>query len=215
METMKMQAFRRDTTGKGAARQLRAKGLIPGVAYAKGLDTVAISLPSDSLRAALRAHHGGTVLLDLEIEGLEAVRDMAALIQEVQRDPISREVLSVDLHWVSLRDTTQVTVPLALAGECPGVEAGGALELRLHQVQIECLPMAIPDELLVDVSTLQLGETLHVRDIVPPEGIVVLTNGDDPVVSVMAPMTDAQYQARLSSEELEGVTLEDEEEVAE
>ncbi len=211
MEQIKLQAYRRDETGKGAARRLRAQGLVPGVAYGLGKETAVLSVPSEALRDVLRSGRGANVLLDLAIEGIEGDHDTAAIIKEIQRHPISREALSVDLQWVSLKESITVEVAVVVEGSAPGVEEGGALETILHTVPVACLPTAIPEQLVIDIAGMEINDTRYVSDFVVPEGVEILASPEEAVVTIVPPVNLEALEARLEEEELVGVEVEGEE----
>jgi len=215
MRQVKLRAYKREGSGKKVARKLRAQGLVPGVAYGLGKEPVVLSVPDNELRNVLRTAQGLNVLIDLEIEGVPTEEDVAVLIKDIQRNPITRQALSVDLQWVSLTEPVTVEVPIQVEGEAPGVEAGGTLEQLLHRIEVSCVPTAIPEQLVVDVSGMQINDTLHVSDLVVPEGVEVLAHPEDPVVTVWPPVTIEEVESRLEGEELEGEELEAEEEAEE
>jgi large subunit ribosomal protein L25 len=164
-----------------------------------------------TLIEVLRHHRGGNVLFDLEVDG-EAPGGYAAIIKQLQMDPVSDELLSVDFQWVSLTEAVQVSVPVHPQGEAAGVKAGGMLEQVLHDLLVSCLPTEIPPGIPVDVSNLEMGQTLHVSDLVIPDGVRVLTNAEESVVTVrpphvvteVAPAEAAEGAEEAEAEEAEG-----------
>lgn len=181
MEQFAIDARRRENIGTGCARQYRRDGLIPATVYGHGQPTQSIAIDSKQLMSFLRA--AGT-MVNLTIEG-KSDETMAALIKEIQRHPVSREIQSVDFLWVSLTETVHVSVPVHLVGEAEGVKMqGGSLDQALHEITVACLPGAIPEAIEADVSALLTGQSLHVRDIVPPEGVAFVTSPDEAVAVV-------------------------------
>jgi large subunit ribosomal protein L25 len=187
MERVRLEAEVRKRVGKEIARKLRAQGKIPAILYGRGISPLPLAVEAKSLEAALRTAAGGNVLLDVVIREDAAERSELAMIAEVQRHVLRQNILHVDLHRVSLEERVRARVPVLLRGEAPGVRAGGVLEQHLREVEIEALPTELPAHLEVDVSGLQVGQVLHVRDIRPPEGVTVLTPGDETLVTVSAP----------------------------
>jgi large subunit ribosomal protein L25 len=182
MEQFAITARRRDTIGTGPARQNRRDGLVPGVVYGHRADPVSILVELKELQAFLK-HHGSVATLHIEGETEDAT--MGALLKETQRDPISREILCVDFLRVSLTELVEVEVPIHLTGEAPGVKIdGGTLEQSLHGISVSCLPHMIPEFIAADISELQTGHSLHVRDVVAPDGITFITSGDEAVASI-------------------------------
>lgn len=172
----------RTASGSSAARRLRRRGLVPAVLYGRGIEPVAIAISDKSLRELL---HGGAqnVLVRLRLAG--ASEPAMAMLKELQRHPITGGVLNVDFHKVSLTEKIAAQVPIVLTGEAPGIKQGGVLDQVLRQVEVECLPTDIPPSISLDVSGLGIGHSLHVSDLVAPEGVVI---ADDPT-SVVATIT--------------------------
>ncbi|MFQ6097454.1 MAG: 50S ribosomal protein L25, partial [Armatimonadota bacterium] len=166
--TLKARLRGQDELGKGPAKRIRAAGDVPGVAYGHGREPVSIAVNARELTTAIRA--GANVLVDLQIEGLQAEDGTLAIIKDTQRHPITDRYLSVDLQWISLTEKIAVRVPLVLDGTPVGVQEGGFVEHFLREVEITGIATEIPDAIHADVSHLDIGESLHVRDLqVPPE----------------------------------------------
>ena len=127
------------------------------------------------------------------------------LVKELQRDPIFGEPLHADLYAVDLTQALQVSVPIHLTGTAQGVSLGGGiLDHALRELELECLPDAIPEEIAVDVSALDVGDSLHVRDLSLPEGVTLKSAPELPVVSVVAPGAEEEPVAAEEEEALEG-----------
>ncbi len=213
MEQFALEAKKRDRKGTGAARAYRREGLIPAVVYGQGKEVAEILVENKRLQALLR-HHGS--LIDLQIEGEERDRSRAALLKETQRHPISRQILSVDLQWVSLTEAVEVHVPVVLVGTAIGVSRdGGALDQNMHEILVSCLPTSIPESIEVDVTNLEMGHTLHVSSIVPPANVTIVTSPEDAVVSVMRPIRAQDLETQLEEGEAVEVVAGEEEEAAE
>ena len=178
----------RQGVGKGVARKLRATGRIPGVCYGKGEPSVPISLDPRALRRLLeRSETGMNTLINLAVEGGGAFDGRMVMVRELQRDPLEGSYLHADFFAVDVQHTIEVSVPLHITGRAPGVELGGILDQALREIDLECLPLAIPSEILVDVSELDVGDSLHVSDIALPEGVTLRSDPGLSVVSVVAP----------------------------
>jgi large subunit ribosomal protein L25 len=176
-------------TGKGANRKLRATGRIPAVVYGRGKPARQLTLDPSPLAKMLRASHSGiNTLIDLKVGPQETV----VLVREIQRDPVSGRWIHADLFEVDLQKTIEVRVPLHIVGKPKGVENGGILDHPLREVEIECLPRAIPDSVEVDVSDLDVGDSIHVRDLALPEGATMLSDGDLAVASVVVPKAEEE-----------------------
>lgn len=195
MEQFPIAALRRDKQGTGPSRASRREGMVPGVIYGQGEEAVAILVPAKELTSFLR-HHGSVV--NLKIDGVSGTEGLAALLKDLERDPISRAILSVDFLRVSLTEIVQLSVPLVLVGESPGVKLeAGVLEQTLHELHVECLPTSIPERIEIDVSDLHTGHSLHVRDLVAPEGVTFLTSGDEAVATIAKGVKAEDLQPQL------------------
>jgi len=199
MEQVILEARRRTPGTKGAARSLRREGLVPGVVYGHRLDPMPIAVEARTLAKLLRHHRSGNVLFDLTVDG-QAPGEYKAIVKELQADPVSDQLLSVDFQWVSLTERVHVVVPVRVEGMAAGVKSGGMLEQMLHEVQVSCLPTNIPEEIVVDVTPMEQGDSLHVSDIAAPEGVTILTHAEDTVVSVRVPHV-APVVAEVEGEE--------------
>lgn len=182
METVTLTTKPRESRGKSAARHLRKDGAIPAVLYGHKEEVVAFSLSADELMSAIR-HHAR--VMDLSIGG----NSQTAVIQEVQYDHLGKDILHVDFKRVSKDERIEVSVSIELKGTAPGTSAG-VLEQPLHELDIECLAIAIPESIKCNISTLQLGQAIHVRDLVAPEGVKILNPPDAIVVQIKAPTAE-------------------------
>jgi large subunit ribosomal protein L25 len=180
----------RPGVGKGVARKLRRAGRIPAVCYGARQEAVPISLDPRALSRLLsKSHAGMNTLIDLRVEGGGGPIDgQVVLLKELQRDPVSGHYLHADLYAVELDKTVQVSVRIHLTGTPEGVRLEGCiLDQNLREVELECLPRAIPDELVLDVTALRLNQSVHVRDIPLPEGVTLLSDPGLAVASVIIP----------------------------
>ncbi len=196
----------REESGKGVARKLRAAGRIPGVCYRRNAESVAVSLDAMELdRLLRRATSGLNTLIDLKVAGGGDFDGRQVLIKELQRDPISGAYLHADLYAVDLAQTIHVEVPIRLTGTAVGVSIGGGiLDHATRELEVECLPNAIPEEITLDVGALEIGDSIHVRDIAIPEGVEILNDLDVSVVSVVAPAVVEEEAPAEAEAELEG-----------
>lgn len=186
MERVRLEAEPRRKTGKEAARKLRAAGKVPAILYGRGIEPVPLTLDAKAVEAVLHTAAGANVLLDVVIREDGTVRNEIAMVAEVQRHVLRRNILHVDLHRISLEERVRARVPVVLRGEAPGVREGGILEHHLREVEVEALPTDVPAQIVASVETLRVGDSLHVRDLRPPEGVVILTPGEETVVTVVA-----------------------------
>jgi len=153
----------RTEMGSAACRRLRERGLVPGNVYGHDAPPAAVVVAADVLRPILKS---GAHVVDLELSG----KQDKAVIREVQWDVFGKEIRHVDLLRVDPNERVNITVPIELRGTAPGVVAGGVLEQPLHQLAIDCLAYQIPDSIQVRISSLDLGQAIHVKDLELPEG---------------------------------------------
>jgi large subunit ribosomal protein L25 len=188
MKSIELKAFPRTRTRRKGARKVRAAGRIPAVIY--GRTTTARSLEVDSREFDLLLHgaHSEIILVDLAVEGETGPRSLA-LVQDVQHHPLSGKVLHVDFHEVKEDEKVTVQVPVESSGEAVGVRVdGGVLEHVLFKLKVRALPKDLPDQILVDVSELAAGKTIHLGEIISPEGVEILGNKEISVFAVATPL---------------------------
>jgi large subunit ribosomal protein L25 len=179
----KLQADRREGTGKGPARRLRMTGRVPAVFYGHDTEPISLSVDGRELLHLLHANAGTNLLVDLMIDG----KAHMAIAREIQRDHLHNRYVHVDFLAVSRSEKITVTVEVNGIGEPAGVKAGGVIEHHLREIEIACLPQDVPDAIDADITALELGDMLHVRDLVPPDGVEILSNPEDAVLSVITP----------------------------
>ncbi len=197
--TFEMTAEVRTSVGKGVARQLRRQGRIPGVLYGQG-ECVLLTLEPVVITKILKAPAGTAALISLKIGEASSKATRTALIRDWQVDPVSGALLHVDLFEVSMAKEIRVKVPVTIIGETPlGVKEGGVVHHHLRGLHIECLPGSIPEAIAVDASQLKVGQGIHVKEVQPGDGIRLLDEGDQMVVSVAAPISEAKLEALLTS----------------
>jgi large subunit ribosomal protein L25 len=179
----KLEAERRENSGKGVARKLRAAGRVPAVFYGHDQEATRLSVDSREMVHVLHSSGGSNVLLDLIVDG----KPHLAMPREIQRDHIHNKLIHIDFLAVSRTETITVDVPVIEVGEAAGVKEGGVVEHHLRDLHVECLPQDVPERLEVDITELNIGDMIHVRDVPVPAGVTVLTNPDDAVLSVITP----------------------------
>ncbi|MBR90210.1 MAG: 50S ribosomal protein L25 [Verrucomicrobiales bacterium] len=209
MKTVALEAFPRTAKKRNAVKRLRAGGRIPAVLYGSGFDTSDVEIDTKAFETLVKNATSEALLLDLACDGKASL----ALLKEVQYHPLSGEYLHIDLHSVKAGQPVTVFVPIAADGEAVGVKVGGGLlEHVLFRVRLRGLPENIPDVLHVDVSELDVGHTLHVKELNVPEGVEILANDDNPVFSVARPRTvDVGTEDEEGEEGAEGEAADGEE----
>lgn len=207
----------REGVGKGFARKLRAGGRIPGVCYGAGRPSAGVTLDPRVLERLIASGSAGiNTLFALKVDGGGPFDGEKMLVKELQRDPVSGRLLHADLYAVDLERTLQVSVPIHLTGHAQGVKMGGILDQSLRELELECLPTAIPQEIVTGVSELEIGHSLHVRDLTLPEGVTLVSDPELAVVSVVAPaVVEEAAPAEEVAEEAEAPEAEGEAPTAE
>lgn len=199
MERVSVNAYRREATGKGVARSLRRKGELPAVIYRAG-SSEPIRLPRSEFLKILKQTKGENVLVNLQFPD----GNRLAIIKDYQFDPVTGELLHTDFQEVLLTETVRVTVKVLTKGIPKGVkDYGGILQHTLRELEIEALPDRIPGHIEVDVSELGVGQSIHVSDLRLEEGIKILTDPDEVVVTVTAPAVEEAAPATTEVKEPE------------
>lgn len=184
----------RDARGTRAARRMRRRGIVPGVVYGHGQEPVSVGVAGDVLAAAVR--HGSRLV---ELQG--AVTEKA-IIRDLQWDVYGQHVVHVDFARVSEGERIHMTVPLELKGTAPGAKDGGVIEHHLHEVEIECPVIAIPEKLLMSINDLQLGGHKTLAQLDLPNGVTLLDDPEQVVVHCVTP-SDEEVEAAPASAEPE------------
>jgi large subunit ribosomal protein L25 len=187
----------RDTIGKGPARRLRRAGRVPAIMYG-GASPVKISVDPRDVYRLIHGHEGGTQLLQVTF-GTTSDKRMA-IIRDMQFDPVSEDLVHVDLQEVAMDRPIQVSVPLRPVGEAKGVkDSAGIFEMILREVQVLCLPAAIPEVIPVDVSNLGIHDVFAVRDLVAPEGVRILNDSGQAIATVAPPAAEEATAAAATA----------------
>jgi large subunit ribosomal protein L25 len=189
-DTMIIKAQSRDKTGKNPAYRLRVKGLVPAVLYGHNFPPIPLSINVAALNAILQPTGRGSgehVLHKIAIEDRTHIPVKEIMIKELQRDPVTQKILHVDFYTVRMDEKIIVPVRLNITGKAPGVQKGGILQQILREIKIKCFPADIPPSFDVDVSTLEIGQSLHVSDLAIPGHLEIHEDLSAPMVSVIAP----------------------------
>jgi len=206
-DTPTLTAEKRTETGSTACRHLRRRGLIPGNVYGHKTTPIAISVPEEVLDALV---HGGQKVLDLEIAG----ETDKAMFREVQWDTWGSRIQHFDLLRVSADERVTVDVPVELKGTAPGVVGGGILGQPLHTLSVDCLAVEIPESLVVRIGTLEIGDSVLVRDVEIPAGLTVHNPPEAVVVNIVAPQAEDEDEDAISAPAEPEVIARKEEETA-
>ena len=179
-ERVRLELQDRPAVGSAASRRLRKQGLVPGVLYGGGKNAQPICVPERELRRVLTGEHGLHAILDVVLNGQ---RPRPSILKAYERDPVHGRVKHVDLQEVRLDRPIQAQVTVELVGEPAGVKEGGVLTQVVREVNVQALPMEIPDRIELDVTAMGMNDTLRLADVPPREGVEYL---DDPEQTVLA-----------------------------
>lgn len=211
MEFLELKAKPRTTKGNSPARALRRDGAIPAVIYGPGKASVALSVNVYDLEQALKGAGGRQIFVDLAIEGGEIRK---AMLKELQRHPVNGSFIHADFYEVALDRKMRVMIPVTTVGKCQGVEMGGMLQIIRRELEALCFPTDIPDEIEIDITELDMGESVHVEDITL-EGDVELVHDVNFTVLTILAGREEEEEVEEGEEGEEGEVAEGEEETAE
>ncbi len=211
MQIVELSAQSRSGTGKGVARKLRADGQIPGILYGLAADPLPLTVVRRDLAMLLQGHHGQHLLLNLQVEGDKGETTLA-LLHQLELDPVRNNLIHADFIRVDENKPIQTTVPLSLEGSPVGVRNGGVEQFVLRELEVEALPNDIPEEISLDTSHLDIGDSVHVSDI-SSEGkaYTILTEPERVIASILMPklITEEEEAEETTEETPEGEETEE------
>ena len=208
MQTFDLKASQRKDTGKGAARVLRRQGLIPAVLYGPKTESIALTISALDLDKVYEESGSEHVILNLIIEN-GGTQNRTAMVKELQTAPVTSQYLHVDFYEISLEQEVVLKVSVELTGRPKGVERGGFLQLVRHKLEISSLPTDVPDKIHVDVSELDIGDSVHVEDIQLGEKVKLLYDTNFTVATVVAPAAEEEEVLEEELEEAEEAPVEE------
>jgi large subunit ribosomal protein L25 len=200
MGDVKFAVESRESRGKGAARKMRAQGMVPGVVYGGGREATPVMLNAVSFERLLEASHSGINTL-IDLEGGSPASGRTVIAKELQREAVRGALHHVDFYEVDLTEKMEVSVPIHLVGVPEGVVLGGVLDQQQREIVMLCLPDAIPDGIEADVSGMELGDSLHISDLVVPAGVEFATDGSLTVATVLVPRGLKEGEGEVAVEE--------------
>jgi large subunit ribosomal protein L25 len=203
MATEQIDTKARTKTGKGASRRLRSAGRLPGIFYGPDTDPIMLSVDSSQLKKMLKGRSAESIIFDLRIDSNGASQSKKVMIKEIQRDPVTRDYLHVDFYEISMGKEIEANIPIQLINIPVGVTKGGLVEHTRRELTVSCLPRDLVETIDVDVSGLDIGDALHIRDIVLPPGVKSIEDEDLTIATVGAPTITAK------EEEVEGEEVEE------
>ncbi len=192
----------RKSKGKGAAKKLRKMAQIPAVFYGPKTEPVMLAVDYPELKRLLKQVSSDNVILDLQVQSDQGTETRKAMLKDVLIDPVKDIYLHADFYEISMDKEITVDIPIHLVNSPVGVTEGGILQHIKRELKISCLPGKMVDVLEMDVSGLDIGDSLHVEDIDLPEGIVSLEEGDLTIATVAAPAVAEEAEEEAIEEEL-------------
>ena len=179
-------------TGSPASRRLRGEDNIPGVLYGQGMKPINVAVGRRDLRQALAGPAGFNTVLSLEVDG----KKYPAVIKDVQRHPVKRNVAHLDFLQINMKELLTVSVPLRLEGEAKAVLVeGGLVDPAVDTIEVECTPDNMPNEFVVDITNMQIGDTIRLESLVMPEGVTALGDPDMAIVSALHGFSEADLES--------------------
>jgi large subunit ribosomal protein L25 len=192
MKSVPLKAFPRAQKRRGPVKQLRANGRVPATIYGRQAAPQNLEVSAREMGDLIHHHVSENLLVDLSIEN-DARAKRLALVQEVQHHPIDGKILHVDFHEVAENEKVTVQVPVETSGEAAGVKVGGGvLEHVLFKLKVRCLPKDLPEQILIDVTALEIGKSIHIGEVKAPEGVEIMGDKKTTVVSVAAPRAEEE-----------------------
>ena len=209
---VELAAVKRGETGKGAARKFRSAGRIPAVVYGRDLDSTSLTVDSHDALKLFQSISVDNTIISLAIEGEE---EMDILVREIQSHPFRTELIHVDFYQIQRGVALEVDIPVVLMGTAEGVRTGdGIMDQTVHEIRVKCIPSLIPTSYEVDVTLLEVGDSLHVSDITIDEDIELITDVGQTICSVALPKVVEEPEEELEEVE-EGAELVEGEEAPE
>ena len=205
MEKFELEVKQREKSGTSRSRNSRLSGFIPAVVYGKGMESVPIEMDYKKFAKIISSKAGRNVIITLKIASKEKSHTIPVLTHEIQRDHINDHIIHVDFYKVKMEEEIKTKIPVVLTGESIGVKLdGGILVHGLREIEIKCLPVNIPNQFEVDVSSLKIGHGLHVSDLKIGKDITVLTLLTEILVTIAAPTKEEEVAAPVVAPEVTG-----------
>lgn len=207
MDLIELKTKIRTTTGNGPARRLRMSGQIPAVLYGPKTEPVLLSVNKSDLELVFKKGGIGQVILNLVIQKNGETLTMPAMIKELQTHPVSRNFIHIDFYEIKMDQKITAKIPVVTIGKAKGVELGGMVQIIRRELEVECLPLEVPESIEIDISDLDIGDSIHVGDISLEGEIEILEEDDYTVVTVLSPKMEEEPE---EEEEAEGEEAEKE-----
>ncbi|MFC2167164.1 50S ribosomal protein L25 [Acidobacteriota bacterium] len=194
-----IKAEKREKYGKNASRVVRRAGRVPAILYGPGMDNVALTFDKKDLFSILKSESGENTLFVVSFDS----EKKDAMIKELQVNPVSDELLHVDLIQIAMDKAIRVSVPVVLVGDAVGIKTeGGFIDFSSREIEVECMPKDIPEHIEVDISDLHLHQSIKVEELSPPEGTKFTSDLDMVIVLIQAPSKEEEVEVEEEEEEL-------------
>jgi large subunit ribosomal protein L25 len=189
--------FPRDIIGK-ASHRLARDNRIPAVLYGPGRETLSLSVDRHDFELLMAHHASGSMIVELQVEGEK--KPINAMIRELQTSPVKGQIVHVDFLVVQMDKPVRAAITLRFVNDPVGVKAGGVLTMNFHEVNVEAKPGDLPEAIDIDVAALEIGDSLHVGDIVAPSGVAILDDSEEVLVSVQPPRVEVEEEVGVEGE---------------
>ncbi|UCF73123.1 MAG: 50S ribosomal protein L25 [Deltaproteobacteria bacterium] len=199
---MQLGAKIRTETGKGPARKLRSMGRLPAIFYGPEIKPIMLSIDYMQIKKILKGKSAENIIFDLRIDSDEKIQSKKVMIKELQRDPVTRDYLHVDFYEIAMGKEVEVEIPVDLINTPIGVSEGGILEVARRGLRVTCMPEDMVDKIDIDVSGLDIGQSLHIKDIAFPPGLKSTEDENLTIATVIAPIPTAEEE-EVEEEEVE------------
>jgi large subunit ribosomal protein L25 len=203
MERIKIKVKPREKVGKEWAKKDRKVGEVPAIVYGKNTN-LAVAIPTVSLKILKSTHFSKSSIVDMDIASKTKEENISVLIKDVQYHPLSEEVIHIDFMKVSLKDKIRVSVPVILKGEAKGTKEGGIVEQILWSLEVEGLPLDIPEKIEVEIQDLDIGDSIHVGDIKVADNLKIITHAEGTIVTVVEKIEEEEAVAAVAEAAPEG-----------
>jgi large subunit ribosomal protein L25 len=201
LELIELKTNIRTTTGNGPARRLRQKGQIPAVLYGPGTESVLLSVNISDIDRILKKGRIAQALLNLVILNNEETSTKTVMVKELQHHPVSRNFLHIDFYEVAMDRKIMVNIPVTTIGKAKGVENGGILQIIRRELEVQCFPLDVPESIEIDITDLDVGDSIHLGDIARQSKIEFLDDENFTVVTIVSPKVEEEEEPVEEAEE--------------
>ena len=202
MNNIELNAETRATKGNSPARALRRAGRIPAILYGPGSESVMLSIDTTDMETIIKEGNVGRSIFDIAVDG--GKKACAAMIKELQTDPVSQDILHIDFYEVNMDRKVKVMVPVIATGNSIGVEMGGIMQIVRRELEVLCLPNAIPTDITIDITDLDIGNSVHVEDIALEGDVEIPHDVNFTVLTVLSPKKAEEEEVEEEEELAEG-----------